>query len=264
MMADVESGSAAAQASNRLDDVWEKLSSVVDPELDEPVTDMKFISSVDVDDEDVVHVGFRLPTYWCAANFAFMMAEDMRSAIKALPWVKEARIVLADHMYADKINAGISQGHSFAETFGSEANGNLEEVRHTFLVKAYQRRQEALLQHLLKIGLPISYLASMSMRELADIRLKSDGRTLVNRYIERRDVVGSFDNCSKAFLTADGQDIDPDTMIAYLGALRRVKANAEFNGALCRGLLAVRFDMETPLSARKPHRDASKAASAEP
>ena len=35
-----------------------------------------------------VHIGFRLPTYWCAANFAFLMADDMRRAVGALPWVR--------------------------------------------------------------------------------------------------------------------------------------------------------------------------------
>ncbi len=34
---------------------------------------------------------------------------------------------------------------------------------------------------------------------------------------------------------------------AYMASLRRVRANAEFNGALCRGLLDVRFDLTTPL-----------------
>jgi hypothetical protein len=31
-----------------------------------------------------------------------------------------------------------------------------------------------------------------------------------------------------------------------VSGLRRVGVNAEFNSALCRGLLSVRFDVETP------------------
>jgi hypothetical protein len=36
----------------------------------------------------------------------------------------------------------------------------------------------------------------------------------------------------------------------YVRMLRRVDVNAEFNSALCRGLLHARFDTETPLSTK--------------
>jgi hypothetical protein len=36
--------------------------------------------------------------------------------------------------------------------------------------------------------------------------------------------------------------------------LRRVDVNAEFNSALCRGLLHARFDTETPLSTKSGRR----------
>jgi len=38
-------------------------------------------------------------------------------------------------MYADKINAGLANGLSFQETFGTEADGDLDDLRQTFLVK---------------------------------------------------------------------------------------------------------------------------------
>ena len=46
----------------------------------------------------------------------------------------------------------LPEGLSFQETFGAEADGNLDELRQTFLVKAFQRRQVALLNHLTSIG----------------------------------------------------------------------------------------------------------------
>ena len=63
-----------------------------------------------MDAENRVHIEFRLPTYWCAANFSFLMADDMRHAVKALAWVDDVSVVLGEHMYADKINAGLAQG----------------------------------------------------------------------------------------------------------------------------------------------------------
>ena len=49
-----------------------------------------------------------------------------------------------------------------------------------------------------------------------------------------------------AFVDAEGAPLKADGFAAYVSGLRRVGVNAEFNGALCRGLLAVRFDLETP------------------
>ncbi len=67
---------------------------------------------------DSVRVDFRLPTYWCAANFAFLMADDMRIAVAALPWVRKVTVGLGEHMYADEINRGVAAGLSFQATFG--------------------------------------------------------------------------------------------------------------------------------------------------
>ena len=235
----------------RTEDVWRQLATVVDPELDESVTEMKFISNVDVDANDCVHIGFRLPTYWCAANFAFLMADDMRTAVRALPWVKSTCIVLDDHMYAEKINHGVANGLSFQETFGDEADGNLDDIRRTFLVKAFQRRQETLINHLLQSGLDAGRIVSLTIGDLRAISSADETQKLISHYLERRGVIAPFETHSAAFVSSENQALEAQAVPGYLGGLRRVRANAEFNGALCRGLLEVRFDMETPLK-RKP------------
>ena len=74
-------GGAAGRASEREADVRRALARVDDPELDEPVTDLRFIERVEIDAAGAVSIGFRLPTYWCAANFAFLMADDMRREV---------------------------------------------------------------------------------------------------------------------------------------------------------------------------------------
>ncbi|MEQ1715436.1 MAG: iron-sulfur cluster assembly protein [Hyphomicrobium sp.] len=247
-----------ASATARHAEIWQALATVVDPELDEPVTDMGFISRIDVDASDCVHVDFRLPTYWCAANFAFLMASDMRDVVLDLPWVKGTTIVLGEHMYTEKINKGIAEGLSFEETFGDEANGNLDEVRRTFLVKAYQRRQEALIRHLAAQGMSADVICAMTISDLAatspggKVSDEASGELskLVARYMDRREVIGPFTGQSLAFVSAEDQSLTPPGLTTYLAGLRRIRANAEFNGALCRGLLAVRFDMDTPLPPR--------------
>ncbi len=236
---------------DRSEEVWRQLHTVVDPELDEPVTDMGFISRAEVDADDCVHVDFRLPTYWCAANFAYMMADDMRTALRALPWVRKTNIVLGDHMYADAINNGVAQGLSFQETFKDEATGNLDELRRTFLVKAFQRRQEALIKHVLSAGFTANRVVGLSIAELRAINfVDAQGGKLRERYMERRGVISASATDDLAFVSAEGHSLPELELSSYLAALRRVRANAEFNGALCRGLLEVRFDMTTPLSGK--------------
>ena len=226
--------------------VWACLQSVTDPELDESVVELKFVTHADVDENNHVHIGFRLPTYWCAANFSFLMADDMRQAVTALDWVTGVTVVLGEHMYADKINAGLSQGLSFEDTFGAEADGNLDELRQTFLVKAFQRRQVALLNYLTAAGHEIEKLIALTLSDLECLMLDIEGQKLVQRYLERRHVVSPIRPDALAFITSEGAVLKSDTYAGYVSGLRRIGVNAEFNGALCRGLLAVRFDLDTP------------------
>jgi metal-sulfur cluster biosynthetic enzyme len=230
-------------ASDRAAQVWARLGSVVDPELDEPVTELGFVTGVHADDDGHVRVDFRLPTYWCAANFAFLMADDMRAAIAPLSWVTRITVRLGEHMYADKINRGVAAGLSFQDTFGDEANSEeLGEVRRIFLVKAFQRRQEGLLARLLEQGHDAALLVRLSVAELATLPADSATRVLVSRYLERRFVVEACaDDAKLAFVDSNAAALDADGIQTYLRALRRVGVNAEFNGALCRGLLAARY-----------------------
>ncbi|CCE01523.1 iron-sulfur cluster assembly protein [Bradyrhizobium sp. STM 3809] len=234
------------QVDTRQADVWASLRRVMDPELDESVVDLNFVTRAEVDGSNHVHIEFRLPTYWCAANFSFLMADDMRRAVGTLDWVTGVSVVLGEHMYADTINAGLARGLSFQETFGGEADGDLEELRRTFLVKAFQRRQVALLNHLTGTGHSPQTLTALTLFELRGLPVDDEGGRLRQRYLERRDVVAAARDEMPAFVDAAGLPLSAERFTAYVSGLRRVCVNAEFNGALCRGLLSVRFDLETP------------------
>jgi metal-sulfur cluster biosynthetic enzyme len=249
---------AAEPGVERTAQVWARLESVIDPELDESVTELGFVTGVQADAAGQVRVGFRLPTYWCAANFAFLMADDMRLAVAELPWVTKVSVNLDEHMYADEINRGVAAGLSFQDTFGDAASGELEDVRRIFLVKAFQRRQEALLAYLLDHGHEATALLRLSVAELAALSDDSASRRLIERYLERRWVVGPVTNEAAhlkepAFVDTNGAALDMDGLSAYRRGLRRVGVNAEFNGALCRGLLAARYGEQcTPQVEIKP------------
>ena len=98
-------------------EVWRCLARVTDPELDEPLTDLGFVERVAVIDNQQVEVGFRLPTYWCSPNFAFLMAFGIRREIETLSWVEGFRVELRDHCFGDEVNAGVNDGRAFNEVF---------------------------------------------------------------------------------------------------------------------------------------------------
>ena len=72
----------------RLEQIRTALDTVTDPEIDESVAELEFVSRVEVSDKNEVSIEFRLPTFWCAPNFAFMMASDMRDAVMEMGWVR--------------------------------------------------------------------------------------------------------------------------------------------------------------------------------
>ena len=109
--------------------VLDALSGVRDPELDEPLTDLGVVSDLRVED-DAVGVRLRLPTYFCAPNFAYLMVADAREAILSVPGVKEASVILDDHYASVEINGGVGEERGFDGAFPGETEGpDLEELR---------------------------------------------------------------------------------------------------------------------------------------
>ncbi len=236
------SATPSAAPADRVSEVLARLGTVNDPELDESVTELDFVTDVAVAGDGAVSIAFRLPTYWCAANFAFLMAEDMRNAVAVLPWVTRVDVTLGEHMYSETINRGMAETLSFQTAFGAEADDTLALVRRTFLVKAFQRRQVVLGDHLIAAGHAPEALAALTIAALRGCTNTAEGQALVERYLDRRSVVGPVEESSPAFVDEHGASVAPEGFRAHLRALRRVAVNVEFNGALCRGLLAARFN----------------------
>src|SRR4029453_13813444 len=159
-------------APMRRDEVYAQLSRVYDPELDQPLTELGFIADVAVDGATVT-VDFRLPTYWCAPNFAFMMAADIRARVSELPWVERIDVRLRDHFFDREINDGVNGGQSFVATFPELATGDLTELRETFRVKAFMARQERLLRLLQKRGWLEETILDLRVGDLSSAQVRS-------------------------------------------------------------------------------------------
>src|SRR5207247_3670504 len=74
-------------------DVQEALGSVADPELDRSLVELGFARAA-LDADGHVTVEVRLPTYWCAPNFAYLMVQDARDAVAAVPGVRSVSVRL--------------------------------------------------------------------------------------------------------------------------------------------------------------------------
>jgi metal-sulfur cluster biosynthetic enzyme len=227
--------------AEQLSEVWRTLDLVTDPEIDESVKSLEFVTKVNVDSEANVKVEFRLPTYWCAPNFAFLMASDIRDAVGELRWVKRVSVELLDHFSAALINRSVALKKDFREAFPGETDGDLQDLRRVFLGKAFERRQELLAAHLLARHYTPEGLTDMRMFELADITLSTEGIGLRNLYIFiRRKVLPDHGADTPAFTTLDGAKLEPDRFAEHMRRIRGIRMTAEFNGAICRGLLAAR------------------------
>ena len=217
--------------------IAEALSAVRDPELDEPITDLGFVKEIRIDGGQVA-VTLWLPTYYCAPNFAYIMAADAKAAVGAVDGVAGVVIRLVDHHAADEINGGLDAGKDFDETFpGETAGSGLAEVRQRFDRKAFVARQQQLYRSLVEEGLIPAEILRLT---IADLPPTPDAR----RYLDRRARVGLDTSEGAPFLVdLDGKAITEDTLDRHLLFARAVSVSIEGNASFCRGLLAVRYGL---------------------
>ncbi len=217
----------------------EALSAVRDPELDEPITDLGFVKEVRVDGGQVT-VTLWLPTYFCAPNFAYIMAVDAKEAVGAIEGVTDVAIRLIDHHASDEINGGLAAGKDFDETFPGETVGEgLAEVRHKFDRKAFIARQQELYRQLTDQGLTPADILGLTLADLPDTPEAS-------RYLDRRARVKLDTSGDAPYLVdLDGKAVTAENLDRHLIFARTVSVSIEGNASFCRGLLATRYGLDS-------------------
>src|ERR1700691_4892779 len=142
------------------------LQTVRDPELDEPITSLGFVTLCTVSGDGDAQVRLRLPTYFCAPSFAFLMVADAYDAVAALPGVRRAEVVLDEHFASDAINGGVAAHAGFAQSFDGEAVGELHELRADFLRKAVMAGTDQVCRPLLSAGTDPASLPGMTLGQV--------------------------------------------------------------------------------------------------
>jgi metal-sulfur cluster biosynthetic enzyme len=211
------------------------LGTVYDPELDEPITALRFVSACTVSRAGDVDVRLRLPTPQCAPNFAYLMASDARAAVRRLPGVGEVRVVLEDHYTGDEINAAVGRGDGFAGAFPGETEGDLDALRALFRRKALVARQGRLLE---TVPDPVAArLGELSGPDAERCRAL------------RAELGIDASDDAPAFVRGDGTPVAA-AELARFGRMASLTAlSLETNGGVCRSLLQVRYGIEEEVAA---------------
>jgi metal-sulfur cluster biosynthetic enzyme len=232
--------------------VLERLAQVLDPELDESILDLGFVRSLELRSGHA-SVTLRLPTSWCAVNFAYLMAEDVRRALLGVEGIRRVTVGLGDHCAAEEIEAAVNNGRAFAEAFPGEGAGSLAALRLTFLRKGFLSRQERLLRDLRIAGCAPAAICALRVGEVSMqddaivIRqpncapVVSGSAAVLQRYLQRRAEL-ALDCSLTAPLIVDleGKPFSGELLEAHYQAIRTARVALEANGSFCRALLGVR------------------------
>jgi metal-sulfur cluster biosynthetic enzyme len=218
--------------------VLEALGDVHDPELDEPITSLRFVTSCEVTPDGEVEVLLRLPTPQCAPNFAYLMAADARDAARRVPGVRRVRVLLEDHYTGEEINEALARGEGFAGAFPGETDDDrLDSLRELFQRKALVARQARLCEALLAGGETPEQVTAHRVADLPDCR---DTR----RCLELRVALGiAHDRGAAAFVLPDGEPVAAGELDRWLRSARLVRTSLDVNGGICRSLLEIRHGL---------------------
>ena len=212
------------------------LATVRDPELDEPVTTLGFVSSCTVSPEGRARVRLRLPTYFCAPNFAFLMVADAYDAVAGVPGVAAVEVMLDDHFASDAINAGVAARAGFAASFDGEATDELDDLRATFLRKAVLAGTDLVCRPLVAAGCTPAELAALTLGSVPP-------SPELTRLLQRRVDLGLRADDAAALLIdpATGATVGADAVPLHLRRAGLTRTGIEANTSICSGMLRARY-----------------------
>lgn len=89
-------------------EIQTQLSKIIDPEIGRPITEMKLVDKIEVQD-GFVDIEFHLTAPFCPPMFALKIASDIKQNILNVRGVKDARVTLRGHYLADAVNKQVNR-----------------------------------------------------------------------------------------------------------------------------------------------------------
>lgn len=211
------------------------LGTVLDPELDQPITDLGFVAACEVFPDGTAAIALRLPTFFCAPNFSWLMVADAHDAVAAVDGVTRAVVTLLDHHDGDVINAAVAAGDAFAHTYAGQADADLDDLRRQFTAKAVQGGQHRVAEPLVRAGMAPDHLADLTLGEVP-------ASTALDRLRDRRRQLGlPADDDAPLLLHPDGSRVTPQEVPLHLRRARLQQIGIDTNAQYCTQLLELRY-----------------------
>jgi hypothetical protein len=194
------------------------------------------VASCTVSSGGDARVRLRLPTYFCAPNFAYLMVADAYDAVSALPGVQRAEVVLEDHFASDAINGGVAARAGFVRSFDGEAVSELDALRADFLRKAVLAGTDQVCRPLLAAGTDPAALLAMTLGEVPPSRA-------LDRLRRRRAELGlpAGDGAPLLIDPVTGSAVEPGGLPLHLRRAHVTRVSIEANSGICRGMLRHRY-----------------------
>jgi len=227
----------------RREDLLLALETVRDPELDEPITSLGFVAACTVSPGGDAEVRLRLPTFFCAPNFAYLMVADAYDAVSALPGVRRVGVVLEDHFASEPINGGVAAQAGFARSFDGQTlpydgkpGGELDQLRADFLRKAVLAGTDQVCRPLLAGGTDPAALPATTLGEVPP-------SGALSRLRERRADLGlpAGDGDPLLIDPVTGAPVQAAAVPLHLRRAHLSRVSIEANTGICRGMLRHRY-----------------------
>lgn len=89
-------------------EIQREVSRIVDPEIGMPIVEMNLIDKLDIKDGHV-DVEYHATTQFCPPVFALKISQDLKENLSHVKGVKDVRVVVTGHFFADAINRQVNR-----------------------------------------------------------------------------------------------------------------------------------------------------------
>ena len=231
------------------------LETVRDPELDEPITSLGFVASCTVSADGDAQVRLRLPTYFCAPNFAYLMVADAYDAVSALPGVRRTEVVLEDHFAVRRDQRRRGRPGRFRPVFRRRGGRRAARAARRLPAQGGDGRHRPGVPAAARGGHRPGGLLAMTLGELPPSRALDRLRSAPGRARPAR-----RRRRPAAHRPGDRRAGGAAAMPLHLRKAQLTRVSIEANAGICRGMLRHRYDTngqgETVLDADSPEADA--------